>query len=199
MTPDDWPVELFGVTESLVATMGPNDRWNVAPLGLFPPGTGESDEHVTARTWGRTRTRGNFERRGTGVVQFVRDPVLFVESALGIVERSDPVHESADAWVRVEVDRIDDVDQPADDRVAWTLRPTESHVLHTAVPTTRRGYNAVVEASVWASRMDVDRYETKVLRERISFLREVVGSVGSGRDRLAFQRIDDLTEAQFEA
>ncbi|MFC6737614.1 DUF447 domain-containing protein, partial [Halolamina salina] len=32
--PDGWPVPLRGVTESVIATMGPNGLWNLAALGL---------------------------------------------------------------------------------------------------------------------------------------------------------------------
>ena len=56
-TDADWPVDLRGVTESIVATLGPNDRWNMAALGLHAPD--DSGEPVTATTWGNTRTRRN--------------------------------------------------------------------------------------------------------------------------------------------
>ena len=48
-----WPLELRGVTEAVVTTRGPNDRWNLAALGLF------AGDPVTARTWGRTRTQAS--------------------------------------------------------------------------------------------------------------------------------------------
>ncbi|PSP91673.1 DUF447 domain-containing protein, partial [Halobacteriales archaeon QS_1_68_44] len=66
MTVAEWPVNLAGVTESVVTTLGPNDRWNLAALGLF------AGDPVTARTWGRTRTWRNFRERGGGYVQFTR-------------------------------------------------------------------------------------------------------------------------------
>jgi hypothetical protein len=99
-----WPdaVELGGVTESVVTTLGPNGLWNVAALGL------QAGEPVTARTWGRTRTWRNFTERGAGVVQFTRDPRDFVDAACSIREEETPVIGSADAWVRVEVERLED-------------------------------------------------------------------------------------------
>ena len=99
-----WPARLRGVTESIVTTLGPNDRWNCAALGLLANGghengetgnddgtTAESDSLVTARTWGRTRTWRNFREEGKGYVQFVRDPVVFTEAALSIREERSPV------------------------------------------------------------------------------------------------------------
>ncbi|MFQ3320770.1 MAG: hypothetical protein ACI80F_002857, partial [Natronomonas sp.] len=96
----EWPVELRGVTESVVTTLGPNDRWNVAALGLFAGGP------VVARTWGRTRTWRNFRERGEGYVQFTRDPVDFVEAACSVREEDDPILDSADAWARVTAEAI---------------------------------------------------------------------------------------------
>jgi hypothetical protein len=211
----DWPVELAGVTESLVATQGPDGAWNLAPLGIFAPGFddalespaeprdgpvdddrnvgGTSESVATARTWGRTRTRNNFERRGEGVIQFVRDPLLFVDCALGIVEREDSVLEAADAWVRVDVAPLARGTSDGTEWRAWALDPTESTVERTVVATTRRGYNAVLEASVWASRLEADGYERSELETRLAFLGEVVDAAGSDRDRRAFDRIAALT------
>jgi len=213
----DWPVELAGVTESLVATRGPGGAWNFAPLGVFAPGFDDAleidglrearsdgeharsvsrthDDPATARTWGRTRTRINFERTGEGVIQFARDPLLFVECALGIVERQEPVHDMADAWVRVAVDPVTRGTSRGTEWRAWTLEPSETGVERTAVPTTRRGYSAVIEATVWASRLDADAYDRSELENRLAFLEAVVEAAGSDRDRRAFDRIPELTD-----
>ena len=39
----DWPVSLRGVTESVVTTLGPNDRWNCAALGLHAGRDGDEN------------------------------------------------------------------------------------------------------------------------------------------------------------
>jgi len=83
-THTNWPVDLRGVTESIVATLGPNDLWNMAALGLHAPD--ETGEPVRATTWGNTRTRRNFHRQGGGVVEFTTDPREFVDAAVTIRE-----------------------------------------------------------------------------------------------------------------
>lgn len=229
-----WPVAFRGVTESIVATRGPEGRWNLAALGLRVDRAGEGpietageesdtdptdgspeiapwwperdrgypdeepregvegiDGPVTARTWGQTRTRINFEREGGGVVQFSRDPLLFVEAALGIVEREEPVDPGADAWVHVSVDRIGEGTSGGTGWVDWRLVPVDARIRRRTVPTVNRGYNAVVEATVAASRVDVDAYDAAVLLDRLAFLEGVVEACGSPRDRSAFERIDD--------
>ncbi|UPV74545.1 DUF447 family protein [Halorussus limi] len=195
----EWPVELRGVTESLVTTLGPNDLWNVAALGLHPPeGGGEGDARdgppdapVTARTWGNTRTRRNFHRQGGGYVQFVRDPVDFVDATLSIFEVEQPVLDSAAAWVEVSVEQVDSGAEGDTEWEEWTLTPVASGVEHETVPTINRGFNAVVEATVAASRLDVDAYDEAELRNRLSYFEEVGRKCGDDRVRAALDRLRD--------
>jgi hypothetical protein len=183
-----WPVELRGVTESIVTTLGPNDRWNVAALGLH------AGDPVTAVTWGDTRTRRNFERAGTGFVHFAHDPELFVTAALDVHEVEAPRLDAADARVEVEVDRIDAAMVEGTRRERWALRPVASDVERRVVPTTNRGYNAVVEATVAASRLDVDAYDTATLVGRLRYFEAVVDRCGGAPERRAFDRLTALTD-----
>ena len=179
----EWPVDLRGVTESIVTTRGPNDRFNVAALGLF------AGDPVTARTWGNTRTRRNFHREGGGYVQFVHEPVTFVDAALSITERDEPVLESADAWVRVAAEQVDEGVEDGTRWEEWELRPLESAVLETRVPTIDRGFGAVIEATVAASRLGVAGYDEEALRERLEYCASVVERAGDEREREALARV----------
>ncbi|WP_066413443.1 DUF447 domain-containing protein [Halorubrum aethiopicum] len=191
MSPDGWPVDLRGVTESVVATLGPNDLWNVAALGLHAPD--EPGESVTARTYGRTRTRRNFTERGGGVVQFTADPREFVDAALTVREEADPVLPDADAWVEVDAREID-AETRGDVTVrTWALDPVESAVLSERVPTINRGFGAVVDATVAASRLDVPAYDTAELLDRLRYFADVVDRCGGPAEREAFARIDGAT------
>lgn len=184
----EWPVALRGLTESVVTTRGPEGRWAVAALGLQP------GEPVTARTWGRTRTRRNLEREGGGVVQFTRDPVTFVEAALGAVTVDERVLDGAAAWVEVSAERLGAGTDAGTEWVDWALRPVETGVERESVPTIERGFNAVVEATVDASRLGVAGYDTAELRDRLARHRAVVERCGSDRDRAAMARLDELLE-----
>ena len=195
MTDDSWPVDLRGITESVVTTLGPNGRWNVAALGLHAPTTDEASEargseSVTARTWGRTRTWRNFREEGEGYVQFTRDPELFVAAALTVQEADEPVLDEADAWVRVEVDQRGSDTSGDTEWVEWSLSPVESTVLRRVVPTFNRGYAAVIEATIHASRLDVDEYDSDELRERIDYCRSVVERCGGEAERRAFESLE---------
>lgn len=202
-----WPVTLRGVTETLVATPGPNDRFNLAALGIHAPDAGGEAETTAeteddsederelsratpwGRTWGRTRTRRNFEEREAGYVQFTRDPVVFVDAALSIHEEDDPVLDSADAWVQVRPERLDSGQRGDTEWVDWSLQATDSEVRRKTVPTFSRGYAAVVEATVAASRLDVDTYDTASLRSRIRYFEGVVDRCGGKSAARAIEHI----------
>lgn len=189
MTPDDgWPVELRGITESIVTTRGPDHRWNVAALGL------RAGDPVTARTWGRTRTWRNFRERNTGYVQFTTDPCDFVDAALTVRTEETPVLESAAAWAHVTVEHRDE-GRDGDTRwVEWALYPTEASVEWQTVPTINRGFSGVVEATVAASRLDIESFDRAELEGRLEYLATVVETCGGEREQEAFERIRENAE-----
>lgn len=191
VAPDGWPVTLRGVTESVVTTLGPNDRWNVAALGLHAPD--EPEDSVTARTYGRTRTWRNFSERGGGVVQFTVDPRTFVDAALTVREANDPVLPSADAWVEVEAEAVAAESEGDTTIRTWELSPVESAVVSERVPTVNRGFGAVVDATVAASRLDVPAFDTDELLDRLRYFADVVERCGGPAEREAFARIDEAT------
>lgn len=193
-----WPVDLRGVTESVVATLGPNGRWNFAALGLHAPTTAEesnaAERPVTARTYGRTRTWRNFSERGGGVVQFTVDPREFVDAALTVSEADDRLLPNADAWVEVTVREIDRETMGATTVRTWALDPGERAVRTERVPTINRGFGAVVDAAVAASRLDVPSAETAALLNRLRYAADVVDRCGGPAEREAFARIDEATD-----
>jgi hypothetical protein len=213
---DHWPAPLRGVTESVVATLGPNDLWNLAALGLHAPteagerrraGAGETAAGdadatateappgaVTATTWGNTRTRRNFRRQGGGVVQFVTDPRDFVDAALTIREEPTPVLDSADAWVEVRATPVAAGESGGTDWQRWRLDPVASEVRRTGVRTINRGFAAVVDATVAASRLDVPAYDTDALLDRLRYFADTVERCGGPVEREAFARIDAETD-----
>jgi len=198
--PADWPeaLDLRGVTESVVTTLGPNGLWNLAALGLHAPeDDATGSEAVTARTWGRTRTWRNFDERGDGYVQFTRDPRTFVDAALAIRETEDPVLAEADAWVRVEVERLGEGESGGTRWVDWALDPVGSEVRRESVPTTNRGYYAVVEATVAASRLDVEAYDRAALLDRLQYFESVVETAGGPAERTAFDRVRECVDVDW--
>lgn len=190
---DLWPVVLSGVTEAVVSTQGPNDRWNVAALGLHAPEKGSV--HPTARTWGETRTCRNFREDGVGYVQFIQDPVLYVDAALDIHETDEPVLDASHCWVEVHPEEIDRGKAGETEWTEWELVAESAEVTSRVVPTFNRGYAAVVEATVAASRLDVDAYDNDRLWDRICYYEDVADRCGGPRVKMAFKRVLDLVNA----
>lgn len=195
-----WPRRLRGVTETVVATLGPNDRWNQAALGVHadgPASTRDDDDRiqaVTAFTYGNTRTRRNFHGRGEGVVQFTRDIVDFTNAALAVHETDDPVLASADAWVRVDATQVGARDEDGTRIETWRLDPIETTVRRRVVPVVNRGHAAVVDATVAASRLGVPGFDDDALRERLDRAVDVVATCGGDRERTAIARVDALVD-----
>lgn len=188
----DWPVDLRGVTESIVATLGPNDLWNMAALGLHAPD--EPGEPVTATTWGNTRTKRNFHRQGRGVIQFTADPREFVDAAVTIREEPEAVLPNADAWVEVEVESVDSGTEGGTEWERWEVRPTGEGTVDGSRPLTiNRGFYAVIDATVAASRLDVPSFETDVLVDRLRYFEETVEKCGGPREREAFATLNRET------
>ena len=195
-----WPVDLRGVTESVVTTLGPNDLWNVAALGVHAPGTSEKDAGsgpATATTWGNTRTRRNFHRQGGGYVQFVSDPVVFADATLSIREESEPVLDAADAWAEVDAEHVGTDEDSGTRREHWELRPVDSAVVRERPQTVNRGFSAVVEATVAASRLDVPAYDTETLRERLRYFTGVAKNCGGAREREAIERVREHADGEW--
>jgi len=190
--PPGWPVDLRGVTESIVATLGPNELWNMAALGVHAPD--KPDEPVEATTWGNTRTRRNFHRQGGGVIQFTADPREFVDAAVTIREESEPVLPQADAWVEVAAEAVDSGDDGGTSWERWELRPTGEGTVETTRPQTiNRGFYAVIDATVAALRLDVPAFETDVLVDRLAYFEETVEKCGGPREREAFETLSEET------
>jgi len=188
----EWPVSFDGIVESVVTTEGPNGRWNVAALGLH---CDDEESAVRSRTWGRTRTWLNFRERPRGYVQFTTDPVIFVKAALEVYEIETPVLDAAHAWVSVEPIKIAAGTDGGTQWVDWRLKPLESEIRSTTVPTLNRGYGAVVEATVAASRLEVPSYDSETLWERIEYFELVTERCGGAREKEAFERIYEAIDS----
>lgn len=189
---DAWPVDLRGVTESVVATLGPNDRWNMAALGLDAPD--DPTAPVEATTWGNTRTKRNFHRQGGGIIQFTPDPREFVSAAMTIREESHPVLPNADAWVEIEATSVETGEDGGTEWERWELQPTGSGTVASERPQTiNRGFGAVIDATVAASRLDVPAYDTDRLLNRLAYFERVVEKCGGPRERSAFETLSEAS------
>jgi hypothetical protein len=127
------------------------------------------------------------------VVQFVSDPRTFVDAALTIHEVDEAVLPDAHAWVEVRAERVDAGKDGGTRWEEWALHPVEAAVTDPVVPRINRGFAAVIEATVAASRLDVSGYDTEDLLARLRWLADVVGRCGGQPEREAFATLDAET------
>ncbi|MFB6162331.1 MAG: DUF447 domain-containing protein [Halococcoides sp.] len=180
----DWPLDLHGVTETVVTT--PDDSGHrVAALGIH------AGDPVTARTYEGSYTHANLHVEGRAVVHFTRDPALVVEAALGDLTVDDP-HLDAPARVAISVREIDRGRDGETGWTEWALEPDDATVKKRAIPRIERAVGAVVEAAVAASRLGVPGTDRERLETRIEWAESVVDSCGDSRARAAMRRLQEL-------
>jgi len=126
-------------------------------------------------------------------VQFTSDPRTFVDAALTVREVDDPVLPTADAWVEVTVEEVASETEGDTTIRTWALDPVEHAVVRERVPTINRGFSAVIDATVAASRLDVPGFDTAELLDRLRYFADVVERCGGPAEREAFARIDEAT------
>ena len=186
-----WPFEIGGIVEVIVTTFNRSTCWNVALLGLH------GGETVTARTWGKTRTRENFSKGEDAYIHFVRDAVLFAEAALCIKEQKDPHIEESYAWAKIEAISIGVGKEGGTEWEDWNINVRESQIVEKEVPILNRGHNAIIEATVIASRLRVSQNREKDL-QNIENLLKIVEKCGNVRDCEAKSLVERLVFEDFE-
>lgn len=188
----EWPIELAGITETVIATPNPDRTWHQASFGLHP----DTDHTGRGRCWGQTKTASNLERTGEAVFQFLTDPLVFAETALGDCNTPAPVFQSTHAWVRVGAVNVATGCQNDTQWSDWQFTPQTSAIRKETVPVVRRGTAAVIEALVAASRLDVPGYDQSTLIAQIDRSRSIINRCGTPRDKTALRRIEQYVDTQ---
>ena len=175
-----WPFSTTGIIESVITTEQADGSWNVAALGVHTDGSTYS-----AKTWGETRTRVNLSRTNYGYVQTITDSMDYARAALDRWTVDDPILPSAAAWVSVETAKTETGSTNGTTWVKWILHPEHSEIKERHVPTPTRGFPAVVEMTIAASRLGVPSYDQDLLVERLDYFNDVVKTCGTQQDREA--------------
>lgn len=128
-------------------------RLNAAPMGVI------RRDRCSLVLFRGSRTASNVERDGWFVANIANDPVLYVESAFSDIapERFVEIEaggiamqrlDSAEAYVAFAAT----VERSTEDRLLVALEPLGEEVIRSVVRPVNRGFNAVIEATVHATR-----------------------------------------------
>lgn len=138
-----------GINEVIATT-----RQNAAPMGVIRRGG-----RMSMVLFRGSRTASNVEREGWLVANVANDPVLYVETAFADL--------AAERFVAIEaggimMERLDTaeayvafaatIERATEDRLLVGLEPLAEEVLRPNVRPVNRGFNAVIEATVHATR-----------------------------------------------
>ncbi|MCX9015191.1 MAG: DUF447 family protein [Candidatus Methanoperedens sp.] len=175
-----------GISEVIVTTMSKDGVPNAAPMGLH-----QKDGRLYLRLF-NSKTLDNILEKPLATANIVDDPVLFVRSALSDIGHEGiefvegfPVLKGALAWIRFEC-KV----RKGEDISVVELSPVSGAVNSRTVKPINRGFNAVIEASVDATRYVIFR-EKKYL-ERIGYYDKLVRKCGGAQEKEAMQLLYEL-------
>ena len=182
-----------GISETIVTTM---QGWtpNAAPIGIIRKG-----DRVFIRLFKGSTTYFNVQSEGFLVANILNDPVLLVKSTFSNLEQSDfhfvsvagheaPVLKDALSWVVFECCNI----KVTEETLIAELKPLHAHINQCKVKAPNRGFNAVIEATVHATRYDVsgdDKY-LKLIRAYSA----IVSKCGGEQEKNAIRMLLDYLD-----
>ena len=172
------------ITETVATTQDEEGTPNAAPMGVL-----KEEDGVYARLWEGSTTLENVRATERVVVNFTRDPVVYVKTALGDGGEefvSDGRLRDADGWVRCDAEHVKNP-EGRDEVTRWRLAETDRRVVERVLPTHSRGFASVIEATVHATRLSFK----PELRELIEHHLEVARKCGGEREREAANLVEE--------
>lgn len=175
-----------GISEVIITTISPEGVPNAAPIGLHRKGG-----RLFARIY-NSKTLENIMSKPTAVANITDDPLLFVQSALSDIEPEKfefvdafPVLAGANGWI------LFDCQCKKSDRISIVeMSPVNGKTNKLKIKPVNRGFNAVIEATVHATRY-VLLHEKKIL-DQINYYNTIVKKCGSSRDNDAMRLLYEL-------
>lgn len=154
---------------------------NAAPIGLHRKG-----ERLFARIYS-SKTLENIINKPAAAINIVDDPVLFVQSAFSDIkpERIEfaggfPVLKDALGWI------VFDCKCKKGENISLVeLSPVKGKVITKKIQPVNRGFNAVIEASIHATRYVVLKEQKQL--DCIGYYNTIVKKCGGGREKEAMK------------
>ncbi len=167
----------FGFTEGINEVIGITfgDWINTAPLGIIVE---DANSRFAKLRIYPSHTRENLKKKEILYVNVIRDAVVFAISAFDDLDESwfeslsPPVIRGALAWCKFKAKLTD----------GWVdLKLLQGEVIRSEIRAVNRGFNAIIEALVYATRLKQD----PKLMEKIKCYAEIVEKCGGKREKEA--------------
>ena len=180
-----------GISETIVTTM---QGWspNAAPIGII-----KKAGRIFIRLFKGSITYYNVHSEGYLVANIIDDPVIFVRSTFSNLKESDfsfvsvsgrefPVLKDALSWVVFECSNM----KVSNEALVAELLPIHAHINRRPVRAQNRGFNAVIEAAVHATRYQLS-HDEKYLK-LIRAYSEIVSKCGGIREKNAISLLNEF-------
>lgn len=175
-----------GISEIILTTISPDGAPNAAPMGLHRKGG-----RLFARIY-NSKTLDNILSKPIAVANIIDDPVLLVQSALSDVESEKfefidgfPLLKDTLGWI------IFDCACKKGEKISVVeLSPVKGKIIERKLQPINRGFNAVVEAAVHATRYVVLK-ERKYL-DCIEYYNSIIKKCGGEREKDAMRLLYEL-------
>jgi hypothetical protein len=179
-----------GISEVIFTTISPEGVPNAAPIGLH-----RKSRRLFARIYS-SKTLDNIMGKPVAAANIVDDPILFVQSSLSDIEPEKfgsvdgfPVLKDALGWIL-----FDCRCKKSGNVSVVEISPIKGKINHRKVQPINRGFNAVIEASIHATRYVVLK-EQKYL-DCIKYYNTIVKKCGGVREREAMKLLYELIQKQ---
>jgi hypothetical protein len=181
-----------GISEVIVTTQSAVGMPNAAPVGILTEIDEQGETNHFIKLYKGSQTLGNVLETSTIAANVTDDVVLFVKTALGHLSEAYlsefagvPVLTQANAWIVFTTVLIEE----HDDYVHFQVLPSAVKITRKEVKAINRGRNAVIEAAVLATRLDLakDAEEKEAMRERVAEYAEIVEKCGGSREKEAME------------
>lgn len=180
-----------GISETIVTSM---QGWspNAAPIGIIRKG-----DRIFIRLFKGSITYYNVHSEGYLVANIIDDPVIFVRSTFLNLKESDfsfvsvsgrefPVLKDALSWVVFECSNM----KVSNEALVAELLPIYAHINRSPVRAPNRGFNAVIEAAVHATRYQL-AHDEKYLK-LIRAYSDIVSKCGGEREKNAINILNEF-------
>ena len=180
-----------GISEVIVTTQSAAGMPNAAPVGILTEIDEQGKVQYSIKLYKGSQTLGNVLETTTLAGNVTDDVLLFVKTALGHLSEElylsefagVPVLTQANAWIVFNTVVIEE----HDDYVHFQVLPQTVKINKKEVKAINRGRNAVIEAAVLATRLELatDEQERAEMRKQLKQFEEIVKKCGGRREKEA--------------
>ncbi len=195
--PGDFGI-LDGITEVIATTRSESGVPNAAPIGIIRNNRtrgsrGSGGDRICVRLFPGSHTRQNVIETGEIITNIIHDPVMYVESTFRDLDPSMfkhpdnggcPALKHADAWLLFSCEQSKGN--------LFELTPVKGVVCNKPMVSVNRGFNAVIESIIHATRYQLKR-DPKYL-DLIRHYEQIVQVCGGTREKDAILKLKTIME-----